>query len=298
MIDKLALDGCDEVFDFEVRYEGGDAELHCIDMMALGESLQGFAKIYSVISHYAMTGQYAKRAQALTTKTYARETAAKCFSITGIISAASQANMFHGFIGTFITAIMTYVMGKRSAGGKDEAMKHLKEILEQQNGHDEKMLSRMMDSIDRLSDNLSPSIRKAVAPIGESCRYIDIYADGTKQQSLNAEDKAVLMSEEEYEITDEKEYIISITEMDSINLKCKIHLLGDEDSEISSFTSMPDTLPPRINAEITDPSARIANNQYARAFSERKYIKVKAKAFMKKGEIHRFFISNSIKFVI
>lgn len=286
-MDAVSFDDYGDGFlRFEIRYEGLDAERHQIDMMSLGESLQGFGRIYSVIGHYAATGQYAKQAQALSVKTYAQETEAKCFSVVGLIEAGSQAGMFEGSVGALIGAIITYVLGRRNNTG--EEMRHLRELLEKQMSHNQQNLDRAMETIERLASGLEPSIKKSVSPVGQSCNRIDLYANDVKHKSIDLADKEVILSTEEGELLDERTYTVMLTEFDRLLRRCKVHLLGEEVS-----TELEENgLPPRINAEITDPAIQFQGNKYGAAVVGDKPIKIKAKAFLKDGEITKLFISD------
>lgn len=286
-MNELTIDNaCEGFLSFEIRYEGRDAESHQIDMMSLGESLQGFGRIYAVIGHFAATGQYAKQSQALSVKTYAQEAEAKCFSVAGLIATASQAGLFQGMAGALVAAIVTYAVSRSS--DKSEEMRHLRELLEQQMGNSQKNLDRAMDTIERLVSGLGPSIKKSVAPVGESCSRIDLYAGGVKHKSIDIADKEAILSADDGELLEEREYTVLLTEFDRLLRRCKVHLLGDDtDDELDDSG-----LPPRINAEITDPAIQLSGNKYGAAVASDKPIKVKAKAFLKDGEITKLFISD------
>jgi len=286
-MDEVSFEDCGEGFlRFEIRYEGLDAERHQIDMMSLGESLQGFGRIYSVIGHYAATGQYAKQAQALSVKTYAQEAEAKCFSVAGVISFAVQTGLFQGLGGAIFTGVVAYVMSRKS--NKSEEMKHLRELLEKQMGHNQENLDRAMETIERLASGLEPSIKKSVAPVGQSCSRIDLYTNSHMHSSIDAADREAIFSSGDGELLDERAYTVMLTEFDRLLRRCKVHLLGDEAPPEADENG----LPPRINAEITDPAIHLPGNKYAAAVAGDKPIKVKAKAFLKDGEITKLFISD------
>ncbi|MGM0543807.1 MAG: hypothetical protein ACQERP_08035 [Pseudomonadota bacterium] len=287
MTESMAVARTEEGFiKFEIRYEGLDAERHQIDMMSLGESLQGFGRIYAVIGHFATSGQYAKQSQALSVKTYVQETEAKCFSVTGIIGAASQAGLFQGMAGALVAAIVTYAVSRSS--DKSEEMRHLRELLEKQMGHSQQNLDRAMETIERLVSGIEPSIKKSVSPVGESCSHIDLYANGAKHKSIDIADKEAILSSDDGELLEEREYTVLLTEFDRLLRRCKVHLLGDDADEELDESG----LPPRINAEITDPAIQLPGNKYGAAVSGDKPIKVKAKAFLKNGAITKLFISD------
>lgn len=271
----------------EIRYEGRDAASHKIDMTALGESLQGFGRIYAVIGHFASTGQYAKQMQALSVKTYAQESEPKCFSVGALLSFASSSGWFQGLLPAVITAVTAYVLHRCS--GNSEEMRHLRELLEQQYGKDQKMMERMMDTIDRLADGLRPSVRKSVAPVGTTCEKIDLYANGKKHQTIDQAFKDAVLSGEDEDLIGERTYTITISEMDYDRHTCKVRFTGEE----QDVPCDEDGLPSRINAIITDPAMEMEANQYVKAFISRRPIEVKAKATLKDGDITRLYISDT-----
>lgn len=50
----------DIIWQLSIRYEGGNADVHEIDLSQLGLSLQGFARVLAVSAHYVQTGKYNK----------------------------------------------------------------------------------------------------------------------------------------------------------------------------------------------------------------------------------------------
>ncbi|HBO1919621.1 TPA: hypothetical protein ACVGMK_000015 [Pseudomonas aeruginosa] len=119
-----------DVEQIKIRYEGGDADRHELDMLELGESLQGFARLYSTVANFVETGVYSKQWKALEIRAYATEPKAKCFEMGMLLSWASQTQVLSGLAAAIIGPIIAYILMKLS-NQKDE-MKHLREILENQ----------------------------------------------------------------------------------------------------------------------------------------------------------------------
>lgn len=282
-----AFIGQDLNLPFEIRYEGMDAADHRIDMAALAESLDGFSRIYAVVGHYISTGQYAKQMQALNVKAYAQESEAKCFNISAVLDFASSAGLFQGVMGAALTAIVAYVI-HRNSGNKEE-MKHLKDLLEQQLGFSKQVTERMMDTIDRLSDGLRPSVKKAVSPVGDTCSRIDLYIEGQKHQTMDQALKDSLVDDSESQIISERVYVVEISEMDRIRRTCKVHLVGPDTEE----STEEDGTPRRINADITDPAALLEPNVYMEAWFRSTKLNVKAKALLRNGLIAKMYISDT-----
>ncbi|MEG0241285.1 MAG: hypothetical protein RR726_02460 [Pseudomonas sp.] len=272
---------------FEIRYEGGDAADHRIEMSSLAESLDGFSRIYAVVGHFVATGEYAKQLQALGAKAYAQETEAKCFSVAGALAWATANGIFQGLGVAVFTGVLTYVY-QRNSGNKEE-MKHLRELFEKQLGFNQKVSERMLDTIDRLSDGLQPSVKKSVAPIGETCDRIDLYTGGNIHKTIDLAEKEAILDEEPTVILPEREYSVLITEMDRLRRTCKVSFTGPDSEEGVDEEGAPR----RLNGEITDPVVTLEESPYLSAFITGKPVLVKAKAMMRNSLISKLYISDA-----
>lgn len=273
-------------YPFEVRYEGGDAERHLIEMSSLAESLDGFSRIYAVVGHFVSTGQYAKQIQALSVRTYAQAPEAKCFSLLGMVDFVGSTQIFSGFAGAIFSGVVAVVLG-RSRNSKEE-MKNLRDMFEQHLAYSKDQTDRMMDTVDRLADALRPSVKKAVSPVGKTCRSIDLYDNGSKSHTIDQAMKDAVNSENDVEIVPIREYWVVLSAFDRYSQTCKVHFVdGDSESDIED-----DGTPRRIPAEINDPSTMLEDNPYIRALGSAKPVKVMAKAMLKDGMISKLYISD------
>lgn len=273
-------------FPFEIRYEGGDAEVHRIDMAALAESLDGFSRIYAVVAHFATTGQYAKQTQALNAKAYAQETQAKCFSVAGAVEWATTNGVFQGLGGVILTLVLNHVY--QSCSGAKEEMKHLRELFEKQLGFNQQYVERLLNTIEKLTDAMQPSARKSVAPIGDTCDRIDLYSLAGKQTTIGLAEKEAIMSSEPAQILPAKKYSVIISEMDRLKRTCKASFTEHDTEELVEE----DGSPKRISCDITDPVASLEDNPYLQGFISGKPISIVAKAMLRNGVIAKLYISD------
>nr|WP_139134742.1 MULTISPECIES: hypothetical protein [Pseudomonas] len=274
-------------YQFQIRFEGGDAVFHRMDMAALAESLDGFSRIYSVATHFAVTGQYAKQLQALSTKTYVCEPEAKCVSLAGAVAWMSTNGVFQGLGAAVLTLVITYIY-QRNSGNKEE-MKHLRELFEKQLGFNHQYVEKLISTIDKLAEALQPSVRKSVAPIGKTCERIDLYDASMMHSSIGQAEKDLILSDEPSQILPERDYSVIISEMDKLKRTCKISF-AEQDTEESTEE---DGSPRRISCEITDPVAVFDDNPYMNTFMNGKVIVVRAKALLRNGIISKLYISDS-----
>jgi hypothetical protein len=277
-----------------IRYEGKDADRHVIDMMALGESMQGFGRIYSVVGHFVATGTYAKQWQALEVRAFATEPKAKCFQLAVELQSIMQSQLMSGLAGSIITAIVSYIVARNS--NKGEEMRHLRELLEKQldsqTGRNDKTTDRLLLTIEKLADSLRSSLKQAVAPVGQTCRSIDLIpSPDSKAPSISIDEAtkdAILSEDDDSELTGLKSFTVIITEMDKERGTIKVRLLGqDGEPEPDEDGSS------RVNAKIIDPAFDHPANAYIRHFASGDKLEVKGKASLKEGVIRQLYLSDA-----
>lgn len=265
---------------FEVRFDGKDAEKHVIGAAELAESLAGFNRILATVGHFAVTGEFVRKAPAQDVRVFVTTPEAKCFNLPfEIWEWAKQQQVFQGFAGNVMVAVVTYVVAK--AANRSSEMKHLAAALQtalaQSGQRDQAVIDRMLTTIDKMADSLRPSVRQAVAPVGESCSTVRIGGEGGL--TLDVEDKKQISAISASEITSERAFKAVITELDRENATGKARLEGDEEA--------------RVPITITDPAFRVAENAYIRAFVSGQQITLVGKAELSDGDIKRLYIANT-----
>lgn len=269
-----------QISPIAIRYEGGDAAFHEIDLNQLGASIQGFSRVIAVCAHLARTGRYNKQFDALSVKVYAAPvTEHHCYEILAHIKdVAASKELWSGFGGVSLTLLVQYVFSRRS----EAEMKHLSEALKQSMGQNASMAGRLLATIEKMADALQPAARQAMAPVGDSCRSIGVYSDQSSQPDvvLDEATKERLSSRPISSIEAARSYLACITEMDMETGTCRVSLDGEQGTS-------------RIPAVITDPVGRIAGNPYAHAMANAKPIRFIAKAEINgDGDILKLYISD------
>jgi hypothetical protein len=266
--------------EIEVRYDGSESTEHVINALELSESLAGFSRILSTSFHFALTEKFVLRTPAQDFQVYVRAAEPKCYNIVlEVWEVAKQQQIFQGVVGNIAVAVVTYVVAK--AANRSDEMKHLAEALKislEQNGkRDDTVISKLLNTVDKMAESLRPAVRQAVRPVGESCSTIRI--GGESGIVVDALDKAQINAESPMEITSVKAWSATITELDRENATGKVRLADDIDS--------------RIPVTITDPIFGASDNPYIAAFTTGATIKLEGKAQLQDGEIKRLYISNA-----
>lgn len=261
---ELALTQEDNSWSLSIRYEGGDANQHTIDLHQLGLSLQGMARILAVSAHFAETGKYNKQFDTLSVKVVAEPVEDhNCYEVTAtILQTTSNLGLWSGLGTTILVGVVSYVFNRR----KKEEMKHLSEALKQSMSQQADVQERMLLTIEKLADALQPSVRQALTPIGQSVESINLRHRGeaSPQVLLDRETKELAQIDKNNTITESRLMSGVISELDMISGTCKVTLESDKET--------------RVPAKIVDPVVGLPNNPYAKALAQISSITFTAKA--------------------
>lgn len=264
----------DDVALVPIRYDGGDAARHQIELNVLGESLQGMARILSVTGNFAATGQYVKQYQAMDVKVLVKEPKANCYRIDALIQFAQQHQLFSGSVAPIVAALVAWIFS-RAAGNKNE-MKMLKDALDKVLAMQSDNQDRLHGTLEKMAEALRPAVRQAVAPVGKSCTSMTV-GGGYVVDEAKAE---AIRSGGDVEVGEERVWELTISELDRETSSAKVRL-ADDDSR-------------RVRAKITDPLGATVPSPYATALASGEQIKVKAKAVVKDGELDCLYISDIV----
>lgn len=271
-------------FPVEVRFDGRDTDRHLIDMDELSRSLKGLSRIISAASHFASTHEAAHHRDAMDVRVLVEEARAGCYSFTAIVQLVEASPLLTGVLGTAIPSvagtIISYIFVRNS--GKKEEMKHLRAIAEeairQAGNRDDRIVERMLATIDRLADSLRPAARDAVAPVGGSAGQISI-AVGAAKMEVGIPEAEAIRAETPQEVGSESSYTILLTELDMTTGSCRY-------TDIKSGAA-------RLKGQITDPAVHIPMNAYVSAMASQRPLVVRAKPTLRQGVLDRLFISDA-----
>lgn len=160
----------------EVRYDGADAKRHAISAAELAESLQGFARLFGTVYHFALTGDYVFKMPAQNIEVFVLAAEPKCYNVVfELWELAKQQQVFQGVVGNLAVAVVTYIVAK--AANRQTEMKYLAQALQtalSQQGQRDTTVEKLLATVERMADALRPAARQAVAPVGGSCSSIRI----------------------------------------------------------------------------------------------------------------------------
>lgn len=255
-----------------IRYDGKDAAEHQIELNVLGESLQGMARILAVTANFAATGEYAKQYQAMDVRVLVNEPRANCYTLEAVVQFAQQHQLFSGAAAPLIGALVAWIFSR--ASGKKEEMKMLKDALDKLLVMQSSNQDKLHATLEKMADALRPAVRQAVAPVGKSCTTMTV----ARAYVVDEATADAIRSSEDLEVGAERDWELTISEIDRENSTAKVRL-RDDDSK-------------RVKARITDPANAAIPSPYAAALVSGAWIRVRGKAVAKDGEIDCLYISN------
>jgi hypothetical protein len=267
-------------YSVKIQFDGKDAEQHEIELFALGDSLKGIARIAAVSGNFAATQKYSRYFSTHEVRVFAREPRANCFSMELVWNFVQQHQILSGSFGAIAAGIIALVLA--SAANKKAEVSELKDSLDKTvkllADNNIQTTALLTSTIERIVEDMKPSARLAVAPIGTSCRTMSIKSP-YYEIVLDEDDKAEIIKDSLEDITDLRAYTLVITELDLERGTCKVHIDGELEAA-------------RTNAVITDPILQSVNNPYSLALSSGEKINVVAKALLKNGAISLLYISD------
>ena len=243
-----------------IRYEGKDASKHELDLHQLGESLQGFAKVFGAAANLVATGQPVQHLDALRVRVVAVPVQEHhCFEFWSVLRPIVESKEFWAATtAAVLTPIIAYILSKRTK----EEMKHLSDALTLALKGGQATTDRLLATVEKLAEALNPSVRKALSPIGRSCETVDLYAGSVKFQTMDADTKAAFAGGGTQVADHSNVYSGIISAFDMGSGACKVQLDGDAEM---------------IQGRVVDPVFSEPNNPYALAMASKAPLRFMAK---------------------
>lgn len=270
-----------ETYRITLRYDGLDAEQHELDLYALGESMQGFARVTGTVAHFAIAHDYKRYFRSHSLRVLAKEPEANCYKVDLVFEFIKQHQMLSGSFGVVVAALLPwlYIRATRReepSAGNDLARIAIEAMAEQ----NKEVTSRLLDAIEQMSVDLKPAMLQSTSPIATSCETIGILTP-QGDHFLGRADKDALLLPSANDLSDLTEFTVLITELDLERDTCKARFAHDPEDR-------------RISCEINDPLLKTPKNPYSSAMDAGDPIVVKAKALFQDFKIKKLYISDVV----
>jgi hypothetical protein len=267
----------------EIHYDGMDASHHQMELLTLGQSFQGAARIIGVTGNFVFSGKYIRRQPAMAVRVLALPPRESSFSILAVIAAVHGALPIAPQEMTKIAEqIIKYMLARFSSKPAEAAvaLDVAKTALIEMGQTTRAQTEVLGKAIEALAEAQRANVRLLVAPIGETCDTMFVGNPSRDPLILNRESRAAIDAVAAPELLKEKNYDVTITEIDIKRHTCKLSLHN---------TDEPDQ---RYDGEISDPVIDQPNDPYSMAVTNKTPVRVRAKVEIKDGDFHKFFISD------
>jgi len=273
-----------------IKFDGGDADKHYVDMKLLGQSLQGFDQIISSGIIFYIFKRPPKRRERAPVIVKANQPKVGSHEIEAVIEAAkillplAWPNLTDGS-SNYLWHFVSYIL-KNNGGRKSEAKMHednLIEILSKQSEANERSqdawrehVAEWRDQLFDLTKRLIPASVNAIAPIGSSVLSTSFTAGSAAPTLIDEPMADAIRSKGEIEISD-------LEQMD---------LQTDGFVHHSRRLNVVNPFKPGsyINAEIYDPLVHNAPNVYSEAANRKATIRAHVKVARRQDNIENIYI--------
>lgn len=255
-----------------IRYFGLDADRHQLDLVALGQSLQGASRIIDLAASIAIPSRRPNF------RILSSVPSAKCYEIQVIIA------MMQPFLPVVIAGAQKAVedlvsYGIASLTKKPETTERAMDIARISLEEMGQTSRAAIEAVRSMGDLPKSSAKKFLSPVGKSCDQAIIGNQETGAIPFDITDKDSLEAHP-IDIGPTEGYNVLITEIDLVNGTCKFALDGEPENR-------------RHLGKITDPSIGIPMNAYSSALAQNSWLKVSGKAELNEGRMTRLFISDA-----
>lgn len=281
-----------------LKFEGLDADRHILETVQLSTSLEGNARLYRLVAHYCYYGEVIRTRAHSDLNCFATPSKKGSFEETLVILTGTAhqipafADAYKTALDWLIAKVMGYIKDRLSGQGN---VNELAEIIKKQAEHDADLQTLLANGLikshDKLADlheqlintlpalveSATPSMRKALRPIGKSCSQLTQFADQQTPVVITEAEALAIRSDDE--LTVGQPDIYNIIRFHSLSLDtgaCRIELEGVEGL---------------VSGKVVDIAVKQPGNVYSNALHLHESIRVRARAVYKTDDIHQLFIT-------
>lgn len=282
---------------FSLRYDGGRAADHQIDMRTLGQSLIGVERIISDSLIVTFEGRLPKHRERRNIEVLVEAPRAHCVDIVGILALAPGVlpfaqELLKDYTKDYISSHLSHVLS--FFGGREkEAQVHFDRLMDlTEKMHDAHSAERRDDrahslatqeNMLRLVDKLHPAAKQVVAPVGPSCNELIIPAlVGMPSTAIDVAMADAIRMREPVEVGDMTRMLVHV---DTVSISRRTMRVSFPDDQSGQF----------VDAAIRDPAFDESPNHNIYTASLGGTLAVDVKPTFRKatGELIRLHVLNA-----
>lgn len=276
--------------DIVIKYEGGDADRHLVEMRALGNSMLGFERIISDGLIFLGENRLPKRGERHTLVVRAREPIVGSSEIPIILTQATGLLPFAWWLmetgaAEAVSYFATYVFTKLSGRNGEaetalDAMVRMREIEAQERATSQQQWldheAGWRDQLFTLTNRLAVAAIRAVTPVGPSVDHFKLNGSAAPSLLVDLPTADAIRAKGELEVTD----------LRPIDLRVDGFVHHSKKLNVEN----PDIPGAYISADVRDPIFEHVPNVYTEAAATQATIRVQAKLGYRAGLLERIYI--------
>ncbi len=265
-----------------IRYRGGDADRHHVQLRKLGESLIGLERLVSVGLYVVEVGKFPSSRQRLRYVVQATQPQAGSVEIGALMEQAYwMGPLFQELYMTGLSDIIwQWISGiMNTFGGRgQEGERRLIAFLERVNDTRHEEVMGIFDLLERILP-LAHAAKQSVSPVGRSCENMSISNGSGSNMEVDVPMADAIREKGKVEVSDMTEVRISVDGFTHHNRQLKV--------------LCPDDPYRYITAEVRDPAFDQTPNIYTDAAANKGFLDVKAKITLKDGRVVRLYVMDA-----
>ncbi|MEA2985767.1 MAG: hypothetical protein QOD94_2021 [Alphaproteobacteria bacterium] len=266
-----------------LKYVGGDADENLIDLLSLGQSLQGAARILRSSGHFALTHQYERQVSLLQVRVLATPAVPGSYDLMNLVMPIGSVLPFMAdpamkLVPEVAKYVVSRVLGKLR--GKPHMHVLLDKVLEENAATRRDAFDLARHALDKMAEASRPAVKQMAAPIGVTCETVQLSGPTDEPVIIDQADKDALEDEDDT-IKPEDTFRVYLSEVDMKSASCKLSL--DQANPLND----------RFTANISDVSIKKPDNEYTASMG--KWITVRARAIYRADQLHRLIIESVVK---
>lgn len=283
----------------ELRFIGGDADKHHLDVEQFGKSVMGTAKLYNTAAHLFYTGGIPSGRTIYKIKMHTSAEIKESSVSIGIYAAMVMGEMaiypklWGDIAGMVIPDFVKAIYSKLVKRDNEviQIYNKMTEAIQVENDRNRQHAERItqlsyqtilrsqdnfLQTIEAVSNNSRAAARDSVETIGRSSKGIEHHSKNGQIIGLDQPIADALRSKEEMTVADKQEFTGRLLGVDTVTGVCKF--------EVGDTT---------FKGRITDPSLQVPQNIYTHSLDTQEAVTIIAKPTLKGSQIHQLYISDA-----
>lgn len=286
------------ISSMRLKFEGLHADQHLLDAVEYSKAIDGTSRLYNLVAHYCMYGNILQPRAKTEFKCYSLPASQGSYeSLLVILPVVAHdilalSEVYKNSFDWLVSRIIGFIKDKLTGQG---SMSELVHVLERRAKADEDLNVLLSNGLLRANDNLASlqsklidtlpalvsaaegNMRKAVTPVGSSCKKVTTFHDLDDPVVITEPEAVAIRSEEELKVGSPD--IFHIMRFHSLNVDTGTCII-----EVDGYEG-------HIKGKVSDIALSEPGNPYSSSLNDHSSLKVRARPVIKEDKLYRLYIT-------